>query len=43
MEHYYDLYLHSYGSILPKQTLGGGETTALVSEEVGRGGGEGKG
>ncbi|EKU20936.1 histone acetyltransferase complex component, partial [Nannochloropsis gaditana CCMP526] len=33
MEHYYDLYLHSYGSILPKQTLGGGETTALVSEE----------
>jgi hypothetical protein len=33
MEHYLDLYMHSYGSILPKETLGYGMTEGLLTEE----------
>ncbi|GAB5036819.1 histone acetyltransferase complex partial, partial [Nannochloropsis oceanica] len=33
MEHYLDLYLHSYGSILPKDTVGYGKTHDLLTEE----------
>jgi hypothetical protein len=33
MEHYLDLYMHAYGSILPKETLGYGMTEDLLTEE----------
>jgi len=33
MEHYLDLYLPSYGSILPKETLGYGKTEDLLTEK----------